>query len=109
MPEHSPEPWDIVKDTYVTHEGDGKDPACWIESSDCRFIAETEYADRPPETARADARRIVACVNACIGLSTEMLEKCGSPEGLPLITAVENASITFGPHTPRQTRAKRGG
>lgn len=74
MPEHSPEPWNIVKDTYVTHEGDGKDPACWIENSDCRFIAETEYADRPPETARADARRIVACVNAMAGVSIDDVE-----------------------------------
>lgn len=31
-----------------------------------------------PETARENARRMAACWNACLGLSTEQLETCTS-------------------------------
>lgn len=33
-------------------------------------------------TARANARRIVACVNACRGIPTEVLETFGTPTAL---------------------------
>jgi len=71
---HSPEPWKIAA-TPPGHEGEGRDHLCWIQDSSGYFVAETEYADRVEEVARADAERIVACVNACKGIPTEWLEK----------------------------------
>jgi len=37
----------------------------------CRFV---------DEPSKEDARRIVACWNACDGVDTEWLEECGGPE-----------------------------
>ncbi len=64
MSEHTKEPWD------------------WYETSDKEHVVIRSATEQWlvdiggdwPEPARSNARRIVACVNACAGLSTEALE-----------------------------------
>ncbi len=73
--QHTPEPWKI---------GDGKPPfASWAgqilgQHSDGEFILAT-CNQNYPEDAKANARRIVACVNACRGIPTEDLEAVEEP------------------------------
>ena len=55
--EHSKEPWDYGEDD------------CIYQINGPRIL-NVKYA----ETSQADLRRIVACVNACRGLDTELLE-----------------------------------
>jgi hypothetical protein len=63
---HTKEPWE-----YVTR-CPGK--CCWnlkqIGAEDLNGFEMINY----PELSKDDARRIVACVNACAGLTTENLE-----------------------------------
>lgn len=70
--EHTPEPWFVVDQPW----GDGT----WVNAgspdphhegfvTDCEDI----NGDVDKDTARINARRIVACVNACAGLSNEFL------------------------------------
>lgn len=63
MSKHTPEPWAIHEDA----SGD-----IFISGSYHTYIAEIGNPDE--DGAAADARRIVACVNACAGLPTEQLE-----------------------------------
>lgn len=69
---HTPEPWTIGKSS-----GGAKNHAI---CADWRIIAHVNGNGYPagigwsPES-EADALRIVACVNACKGISTEALEK----------------------------------
>lgn len=65
---HSPEPWveaysTVFTDTDRSHNRD-------LMVADCRKGVSASLA-------RENARRIVACVNACRGISTERLEKTG--------------------------------
>lgn len=67
--QHTPEPWEVVTDC--------PGECCW-------HIQPVEHPNRgpwdrinSPEMSEADARRIVACVNACADMSTEYLEQCG--------------------------------
>lgn len=58
MSEHTPEPWQIKRiDGAVICAGDYKIAEMWLR-----------------ERTMPDARRIVACVNACAGISTKDLE-----------------------------------
>lgn len=68
---HTPEPWTYVPDEY--NEGDLAE-LCAGGSimADDYFIAAI-HMDVPGY--EANARRIVACVNACKGISTDVLEK----------------------------------
>ena len=70
---HTPEPWYVVDAPW----GDGT----WINSGSPDphhegFIADCEdiNGDVDIDTARINARRIVACVNACSGIGNELLE-----------------------------------
>ena len=64
---HTPEPWGFHQDA----SGD-----VFISSAETSFhIAEVGSED--DETVIPDARRIVACVNACRGLPTDELEQKG--------------------------------
>jgi hypothetical protein len=70
--QHTPEPWLI---------GDEDDPSS-ISSSSGRPVAETlvavqRWTPEKQEEDYANARRIVACVNACKGIPTETLEANG--------------------------------
>lgn len=62
MNQHTPEPWFVYEFNNVVYSRD-KDG---ISKSITRAFS-----------SAADARRIVACVNACAGISTETLEKFG--------------------------------
>jgi hypothetical protein len=70
MTNHTQEPW-----SCATEHADG---ACVYVTSAERSVFTDEvaviYAGQSLEVARADARRIVACVNACAGIPTEALE-----------------------------------
>ena len=68
MSEHTPEPWILPSEII------GEDRI--IESEDMAVIATVHtYTDFGKKPARdANARRIVVCVNACKGISTETLE-----------------------------------
>jgi hypothetical protein len=73
--EHSPEPWKI--------ETVGPDRRVHVSAI---YDAEQQYVLTPKPgdwTMRVgDARRIVACVNACRGLTTEELERIITAGGL---------------------------
>lgn len=67
MSKHTPEPWQAHQDA----SGD-----VFISSAETSLhIAEIGSED--DDTAIPDARRIVACVNACRGLPTDELEQKG--------------------------------
>lgn len=64
MSKHTPEPWGVYQDA----SGD-----VFVSSGETSFhIAEIGTEDE--ESVIADARRIVACVNACRGMKTKDLE-----------------------------------
>jgi len=59
-----------------------------IAHADGGFVGE-RYEQSQLRTFRdADARRICACVNACIGVPTETLERWARSEGFQGVTAV---------------------
>ena len=68
MANHTPEPWKTDELEIFIFGNDGN-------------LTATPFmcAGRPSETANANARRIVACVNACAGIPTEDLEKVNKP------------------------------
>ena len=74
MSNHTPEPWNGKRIGIAVH---------YFESIDVE-IALTGKSDE----AMANARRIVACVNACAGISTDRLEKAKQlelePEAFPV-------------------------
>ena len=62
---HTKEPWEA----FTECPGE----CCWL----IRTVEDEEGRSElitSPETSEEDARRIVACVNACAGLSNESLE-----------------------------------
>lgn len=67
MTKHSNGPWHVGGDGTIIYGKDG-----WGVASATVFHVRQE-----PVTSQANARRIVACVNACEGLSTERLEDAG--------------------------------
>ena len=74
MGEHTPEPWFINADngTHVIRAGGDKAVT---------FASHSTFAANPKEGA-ANARRIVACVNACAGIETDILEKIDDNAGI---------------------------
>ena len=75
--QHTPEPWDfkqlMLTDPKTPYHVYAISGGGW---SGGRTLAETDdWLDRPDGNAEADARRIVACVNACAGLDTAKLEE----------------------------------
>lgn len=65
-------PWEVVDEQTIV-EFVPEESVTWG-----RFIADLRHVHGDPEEheqAMADARRIVACVNFCEGVSTEVLEK----------------------------------
>lgn len=82
---HTKEPWDFIVEREPT--------ACMAhickvkKGKDYKIIADV-YGKNSIKAAE-DARRIVACVNACKGFSTEDIEK----ESLNLTTTTNGESI----------------
>jgi len=71
--EHTPEPWQFKDSSYVAAKFLGKRP-------NGEVFFNTRYrgvVDMTEEQDIANARRIVACVNACKGIDTERLERYG--------------------------------
>lgn len=73
MSNHTPEPWqlDDEPDTCTNFYSDD------ATGSIIGGCPEYKFAKRPIDERKANARRIVACVNACAGLDTEDLERNG--------------------------------
>ncbi len=72
MAEHSPEPWE----KSLTRDG-SEDSWCVHRAEDRVIVAEVEIRPDNEDRAESDARRIVACINACAGIPTEALESAG--------------------------------
>ena len=67
MTNHSPTPWRIAADM----RGIGNTPVHGIETADGKPVANCgDWKD-----AQANARRILACVNACAGIETSGLQQ----------------------------------
>ncbi|MDD9228938.1 hypothetical protein PVL97_04635 [Aeromonas hydrophila] len=90
MKQHTNEPWHAAEitrdsDTFVKicHANGGTIAKLWIDVDDSDFS----------DGQRADARRIVACVNACRGLPTDELEQKGlvAAVGTQLLAADDRA------------------
>lgn len=62
---HTNEPWCVT--------GDGDYTSIRSSATD-ELIAQIEWDGEEEGTANSNARRIVACVNACAGFDTETLE-----------------------------------
>ena len=77
MSEHTKEPWD---DTRMPNNVYSNDVTGSIIAR-CAG-AGFEFAKRPEQESAANARRIVACVNACAGLETKHLEGVSLKEAL---------------------------
>lgn len=73
---HTREPWRVGERT-ASYWGGGSGPTADIHGSDGDTVNTCDELGWGMDPA--DARRIVACVNACAGISTEYLE---SIEGL---------------------------
>lgn len=76
---HSPEPWFLLEWANALMGGTGTIASITEYRGDPQIIA-TIYPSNK-ELHKANARRIVACVNACAGLSTEELEQ-GKVQGV---------------------------
>lgn len=85
MIEHTPEPWTATADLTTGAFG----PSWTIRKDKQIVIASLSGAalHRGATQSAANAARIVACVNACAGMSTEALEK--EALRLALIAATE--------------------
>ena len=69
---HTTEPWHVCKPTEALHA---------VRAEAGRIVADVGYSDTDAQN-RMNARRIVACVNACAGVTTEELEQGGFVTGL---------------------------
>ena len=67
--EHTPGPWYLGK-----FDLSDKEIEIISDSNDYSWLAKVNYDDVDHEVAAANARRIVACVNALEGIPTEKLE-----------------------------------
>lgn len=86
---HSPEPWRVYNKAPQIVNADGD------HFLDCRDISGHRETDADPE----DIRRIVACVNFCKGVDTELLESSfkGNPEWLKQLMANPLLPLAGGP------------
>lgn len=86
---HTKEPWHVE----INEAEDANFCDRWptIHSVDSEIIG-TEGLFTDIETDKANARRIVACINACAGLSTEMLESAALN---PPVKSAFNGYITM--------------
>jgi hypothetical protein len=69
---HTAEPWRVATTADFFPLEEGETPRlCSIDGADGRSVAVSDYY----VITEANARRIVACVNACAGIDTETLER----------------------------------
>ena len=74
--QHTPGPWTAELDAHG--RGRVKGNGCWVATTWTN--ADDDSHKRYP--AEANARRLVACLNACEGISTEALEGDDAPRKL---------------------------
>lgn len=68
---HTPEPWRAFNNGEgVVGVGTDHSDVCWTRIEEGGWL----NSDRTIDTDYENARRIVACVNACAGIDTELLE-----------------------------------
>ena len=67
---HTREPWHLYHENKVIEIHDGTSDA----KSSIVFWTGFDAGDKPHKEKLANARRIVACINACAGIPTEQLE-----------------------------------
>ena len=94
--EHTPEPWKIG--SYETKSGIKK---TFIQQDANEFneglgwnIARMDITYRGHATEEADARRIVACVNFCAGVSNYELRRLGSLKHLDMAAELSVTALT---------------
>ena len=74
---HTPEPWRLYRNNQSVGDAVGNAVCDVWPRCDAQLAS---------EEGKANARRIVSCVNACIGIGTEALEKMPNPFGVLLST-----------------------
>lgn len=86
MSKHTPEPW------AIWNSGDGIIAAeeMWFSHGGIALIACNSKVDG--RAAKANARRIVACVNACAGVDTDLLE-AGELDKPTMLVIQENKDL----------------
>lgn len=70
--EHTKEPWTTAD--YTASLSTGVENGISIQAGDDTVLDLPFTASWPEAMQRANARRIVACINACAGIPTELLE-----------------------------------
>lgn len=90
MSEHTAEPWCIKCHTCETPSDIGEGDDYTIEGADGTPVGFEPYRRDPKRGS--DARRLVACVNACAGIPTEDLERHYTSGG-GLDEAIEEAGL----------------
>lgn len=87
MSKHTPEPW-VIDEREDLSTNFYSDDAMGSIIGGCLAY---NYAYRTPDERKANASRIVACVNACRGLPTDELERNGlvAAVGTDLLAALE--------------------
>lgn len=84
---HTPEPWAVGDDINID---------CGVCTADKEFgVAETQLRYVDLDIADANARRIVACVNACNGIN---------PAAVPMLMAIVK-NLYLGRLTPSEAEA----
>lgn len=74
---HTPEPWSVAEESF---DNDGIQESVIRGMGGRAAIAVTlDFGPNNPAMREANARRIVACVNACAGVDAELLENYPAP------------------------------
>lgn len=71
--QHTPEPWSFSIEEVFDNDGVPESVIRGIDGRACVAVA-IDFGPNNPGMREANARRIVACVNACAGIRTEALE-----------------------------------
>jgi len=89
MTKHTPEPWDLMKHGVIY----GGPLQQYANGSSRSQIAMSTGADfMAPGEQDANARRIVACVNACAGIDTGGLEQMPKTNE-PIVTRIQRLTV----------------
>ena len=83
---HTPEPWYLEEGYAVIHQDQDRPTAQRIMR-----IADCASAEQGADTAEANARRIVAAINATAGIPTEALEDGAVSEAVVLLEKFASA------------------
>lgn len=75
---HTPEPWSFSIEEVFDNDGVPESVIRGIDGRACVAVA-IDFGPNNPGMREANARRIVACVNACAGVDTELLEAYSAP------------------------------